>query len=64
MEKEANVEVLDFDKSQNIEVLVQEEVQLDINVPLFYIKSGEEEIQSYVNNSAKPEIKSFAQARS
>lgn len=56
MEREANVEVLDFDKSQNIEVLVQEEVQLDINVPLFYIKSGEEDIKAYVTNHAKPEL--------
>ena len=61
MEREANVEVLDFDKSQNIEVLVQEEVQLDINVPLFYIKSGEEDIKSYVNNHAKPEITAYTQ---
>ncbi len=39
-----------------IEVLFQEEVQLDINVPLFYIKSGEEEIKQYVDGVAKPEI--------
>lgn len=44
---------------QKIEVLFQEEVQLDINVPLFYIKSGEEEIQAYVNNHAKPELDEY-----
>ena len=44
---------------QKIEVLFQEEVQLDINVPLFYIKSGEEEVQAYVNNHAKPELDEY-----
>ena len=44
---------------QKIEVLFQEEVQLDIDVPLFYIKSGEEEIQAYVNNHAKPELNEY-----
>lgn len=48
---------------QKIEVLFQEEVQLDINVPLFYIKSGEEEIQAYVNNHAKPELDEYTEAK-
>lgn len=48
---------------QKIEVLFQEEVQLDINVPLFYIKSGEEEIQAYVNNHAKPELDEYTAAK-
>lgn len=48
---------------QKIEVLFQEEVQLDINVPLFYIKSGEEEIQAYVNNHAKPDLEDYTQTK-
>lgn len=48
---------------QKIEVLFQDEVQLDINVPLFYIKSGEEEIQAYVNNHAKPELDEYTAAK-
>lgn len=48
---------------QKIEVLFQEEVQLDINVPLFYIKSGEEEIQAYVNNHAEPELDEYTKIK-
>ena len=37
--------ILDINTGQpaRLDVLFQDEVQLDINVPLFYIKSGEEE---------------------
>ena len=50
-------------QSQKIEILMQQEVQLDINVPLFYIKSGEEEIQAYVNNHAKPQLDDFTKQK-
>ena len=55
LNEEADITVFNG-TGQKIEVLFQEEVQLDINAPLFYIKSGEEEIQAYVNNHAKPEL--------
>ncbi len=58
--KEAEVVVLENVAEQPIEVIFQDEVQLDINVPLFYIKSGEEEIQAYVNQQAKPQIDDYA----
>ncbi len=50
--------ILDINTGQpaRLDVLFQDEVQLDINVPLFYIKSGEEEIKQYVDEVAKPEI--------
>lgn len=50
--------ILDINTGQpaKLDVLFQDEVQLDINVPLFYIKSGEEEIKQYVDEVAKPEI--------
>lgn len=43
-------------QSARLDVLFQDEVRLDINVPLFYIKSGEEEIEQYVDEVAKPEL--------
>ena len=39
-----------------VQVLFQEEALLNIEVPLFYIKSGEEEICKYVETVSKPEI--------
>lgn len=59
---EATIEVFNG-FGQKIEVLLQEEVQLDVNVPLFYIKSGEEEVQAYVDNHAKPQIKEYAEIK-
>ena len=46
-----------------LEVLFQEEVQLDINVPLFYIKSGEEDINNYVERTAKPAIDAYVEEK-
>lgn len=46
-----------------LEVLFQEEVQLDINVPLFYIKSGEEDINKYVERTAKPAIDAYVEEK-
>lgn len=60
--EESTLVVFDgFDK-QNLEVLFQDEVVLDIEVPLYYIKSGEEEVQHYVETVAKPEIDNHTEA--
>lgn len=53
---ESTLVVFDGYERQELEVLFQDEVVLDIEVPLFYIKSGEEEIQRYVNTVAKPDL--------
>lgn len=42
-----------------IDVLVQEQCQLEINTSLLYVKSGQKEIQDYVDNVSKPEIDSY-----
>lgn len=42
-----------------IEVLVQEQCQFEINTSLLYVKSGQKEIQDYVENVSKPEIDSY-----
>lgn len=53
---ESTLVVFDGYERQELEVLFQDEVVLDIEVPLFYIKSGEEEIQHYVDTVAKPDL--------
>lgn len=53
---ESTLVVFDGYEWQELEVLFQDEVVLDIEVPLFYIKSGEEEIQHYVDTVAKPDL--------
>lgn len=53
---ESTLVVFDGYERQELEVLFQDEVVLDIEVPLFYIKSGEEEIQHYVDTVAKPDM--------
>ena len=42
-----------------IDVLVQEQCQLEINTSLLYVKSGQKEIQDYVENVSKPEIDNY-----
>lgn len=42
--------------NQTLEVYYQDEVDLQIDVALMYIKSGEKEIADYVENEVKPEL--------
>ena len=41
---------------QKVEVLLQDEVSLDIDCSLRYIKSGQKEIANYIDNTAKPKL--------
>ena len=61
MNEESYITIVDRASSHKIDVLFQEEVQLDINVPLFYIKSGEEEVKHYVEKVCKPDIDNFVE---
>ena len=45
-----------LNSGQKIEVLFQDEVSLDIDCSLRYIESGKKELDSYTNNSIKPEL--------
>lgn len=47
------------DNAIEMEVYYQDEVSLDTDLSLFYIKSGEKEIEGYVENKAKPEIDNY-----
>lgn len=60
---ESTLVVFDGYERQELEVLFQDEVVLDIEVPLFYIKSGEEEIQHYVDTVAKPDLNNHTAAK-
>lgn len=60
---ESTLVVFDGYERQELEVLFQDEVVLDIEVPLFYIKSGEEEIQHYVDTVAKPDLDNHTQLK-
>lgn len=55
----ADIIVLNGSDKQSVELLWQQEVVLDIDATLFYIKSGEKEIQNYVDKVAKPNIENF-----
>lgn len=43
-------------QSAEVEVLFQQQVQMDVDVSLFYIKSGEDDIRIYVEETIKPDI--------
>lgn len=44
---------------QVLEVFWQDEVELNLDMDLMYIKSGQKEIQDYVDNVSKPEIDNY-----
>ena len=47
------------DNAIEMEVYYQDEVSLDTDLSLLYIKSGEKEIENYVETVSKPEIESY-----
>ena len=50
-------------ESQEIEVYYQDAVDLELDLQLMYIKSGEAEIQKYVDEVAKPDIDSYIETQ-
>lgn len=46
---------------QVLEVFWQDEVELNLDMDLMYIKSGQKEIQDYVDNVSKPEINDYVE---
>ena len=47
------------DNAIEMEVYYQDEVSLDTDLSLLYIKSGEKEIENYVENVSKPDIANY-----
>lgn len=54
MNEESQLTVFDGYDKQKVEVLFQEEANLEITVPLFYVNSGKKELESYVEEICKP----------
>ena len=48
---------------QVLEVYWQDEVELNLDMNLMYIKSGQKEIQDYVDNVSKPEIDNYIETQ-
>jgi hypothetical protein len=48
-----------LNSGQKIEVYMPDQIELDIDCHVAYIKSGQEEIQNYVDKVSKPEINSY-----
>ena len=63
MIKENVVLDVDTEKSSSLEVLFQDEIRLEFNVPLIYVKSGEEDIKQYVENVVKPDFAVYVNDR-
>ncbi len=51
--------IANINNSSKLEVFYQDEVQLDINIALTYIKSGQSEIADYIENIGKPELNNY-----
>ncbi len=47
----------------SVEVLFQKEVQLEIDVPVFHVQYGRDEICRYVKDVSKPELEAFASVK-
>ena len=48
---------------QVLEIFWQDEVELNLDMNLMYIKSGQKEIQDYVDNVSKPEIDNYIETQ-
>lgn len=58
MENEALIQI-NPNIQTNVEIYWQDEVVVDLDMQLFYIKSGQNEVQQYVEGTIKPDIKSY-----
>lgn len=54
--------VSDGKEEQTIEVLFQQEAQLEVTMPLFYVNTGKEELKSYVDDVCKPALEDTVSA--
>ena len=58
MENEALIQI-NPNIQTDVEIYWQDEVVVDLDMQLFYIKSGQNEVQQYVEGTIKPDIKSY-----
>lgn len=62
MREQEVIEIFDNFSAQELEISFQNEVCLETEVDIRYIKTGEEEIKFYVNNISKPDIEKYVDA--
>ena len=63
MNEKSELAVFDGYNKQKIEVMFQEEANLEVKMPLFYVNSGKKEIENYVENNCKPELARYTFSR-
>lgn len=63
MREQEVIEIFDNFLAQELEISFQDEVCLETEVDIIYIKTGEEEIKFYVNSVAKPDIDEFSEGK-
>lgn len=54
-----NIVSVNCAETQNIEVYWQDEVVLNLDVELMYVKSGQTEIKEYTDKEILPELKNY-----
>ena len=59
MNEKSELAVFDGYNKQKIEVMFQEEANLEVKMPLFYVNSGKKELEAYVENNSKPELTEY-----
>ena len=59
MNEKSELAVFDGYNKQKIEVMFQEEANLEVKMPLFYVNSGKKELESYVEDNCKPELAEY-----
>ncbi len=55
----SNIVQINMAESQTLNVYWQDAVDLELDLHLMYVKSGQQEIQDYVNNVSKKEVDSY-----
>lgn len=59
MNERSELTVFDGYDKQKIEVLFQEEANLEVTVPLFYVNSGKKELANYIEDTCKPALEEY-----
>lgn len=62
MSEVSQITVFDGYEEQTVEVLFQEEAELDVTVPLFYVNTGRRELERYVAEEGLPELRATTAA--
>lgn len=59
MNEKSELAVFDGYDKQKIDVMFQEEANLEVKMPLFYVNSGKKELENYVEDDCKPKLTEY-----